>query len=28
MDNPQQLILSIEGENSGFRRELSSMTAV
>ena len=28
MDQPQQLILSIEGENSGFRRELSSMTAV
>jgi len=28
MDSPQQLILSIEGENSGFRRELSSMTAV
>lgn len=28
MDHPQQLILSIEGENSGFRRELSSMTAV
>lgn len=28
MDQPQQLILSIEGENSGFRRELSSMTSV